>query len=213
VWGDFRGNLGVQLSLAKALSVAGRHRADPACLALAQEQLDWTLGRNPFAQSLMYGVGHNYAPQYTAVSGDITGSLPVGIQSRLDEDEPYWPASNCYNYAELWVHPSSRLLGILADLAGPNIKPVHDTVALTQETAENGQVRLRATWEDGDRAAVVKLMTLNLQVEKNPKPPQLQGKTWTAEWKATPVKSGEAWVALVWPDGQWQRRADIVGTR
>lgn len=116
-WPDFRGNLGVQLSQTLALARAARLLDEVTLRGLVQDQLDWVLGRNPFCQSLMYGVGHNYAPQYTAMSGDITGSLPVGIQSRLDGDEPYWPASNCYNYAELWVHPSSRWLGVMAEVA------------------------------------------------------------------------------------------------
>jgi hypothetical protein len=116
VWGDFRGNLGVQLSLALAAARAARLLDDPELRALALEQADWTLGRNPFAQSLMYGVGHNYTPQYTAMSGDITGTLPVGIQTRLAEDLPYWPAANCYNYAEVWVHPVSRWLALMAEL-------------------------------------------------------------------------------------------------
>jgi len=118
VWGDFRGNLGVQLSQALAAARAARLLGDAELRALALDQLDWTLGRNPFAQSLMYGVGHDYAPQYTAMSGDITGTLPVGIQSRLTEDVPYWPASNCFNYAEVWVHPVSRWLALLAELEG-----------------------------------------------------------------------------------------------
>jgi hypothetical protein len=116
VWGDFRGNLGVQLSQATAAASAARLLDSEALRNLAREQLEWTLGRNPFCQSLMYGVGHNYAPQYTAMSGDITGSLPVGIQSRLEEDVPYYPASNCYNYAEVWVHPVSRWFSALAEL-------------------------------------------------------------------------------------------------
>lgn len=119
VWGDFRGNLGVQLSQATAAARAGRLLDDAALRDLAREQLEWTLGRNPFCQSLMYDVGHGYAPQYSAMSGDLRGSLPVGIQSRLAEDVPYWPASNCYNYAEVWVHPSSRWLGVLANLITP----------------------------------------------------------------------------------------------
>ncbi len=64
----------------------------------------------------MYGEGHDFAPQYSAMSGDMVGSLPVGIQTRLDADAPYWPADNCYNYKEVWVHPSSRWLFIFADL-------------------------------------------------------------------------------------------------
>ena len=116
VWGDFRGNLGVQLSQALAAARAARLLEDADLRALALDQIDWTLGRNPFTQSLMYGVGHDYAPQYTAMSGDMTGTLPVGIQSRLTEDAPYWPASNCFNYAEVWVHPVSRWLALLAEL-------------------------------------------------------------------------------------------------
>ncbi len=116
-WPEFRGNLGVQLSQAKALSTAARLLDDAGLRTLAEEQLHWALARNPFAQSLMFGVGHDYAPQYTAMSGDIVGTLPVGIQSRGDSDEPYWPVANCYNYAEVWVHPGSRWLAIMADLA------------------------------------------------------------------------------------------------
>lgn len=116
VWGDFRGNLGVLLSQATAAANAGRLLKSPPLRQLARQQLEWTLGRNPFAQSLMYGVGYNYAPQYTAMSGDITGSLPVGIQSRLHRDVPYYPTANCYNYAEVWVHPVSRFFTTVAEL-------------------------------------------------------------------------------------------------
>lgn len=116
VWGDFRGNLGVLLSQAAAAARAARLLDSKDLANLAREQLDWTLGRNPFAQSLMYGVGWNYAPQYTAMSGDMTGTLPVGIQSRAERDAPYYPPSNCYNYAEVWVHPASRFLATAAEL-------------------------------------------------------------------------------------------------
>jgi hypothetical protein len=115
-WGDFRGNLGVQLSQATAAARAARLLNWDELRRLAELQLEWMMGRNPFGQSLMYGVGHDYAPQYTAMSGNMTGSLPVGIQSRGPEDVPYWPPANCYNYAEVWVHPASRLFSTLAEL-------------------------------------------------------------------------------------------------
>jgi hypothetical protein len=116
VWSDFRGNLGVQLSQATAAAAAGRLLNAPELQQLAREQMEWALGRNPFGQSLMYGVGWLYAPQYTAMSGDMAGSLPVGIQSRLHEDVPYWPTANCYNYAEVWVHPVSRWFSTAVEL-------------------------------------------------------------------------------------------------
>jgi hypothetical protein len=116
VWGTFRGNYGVQLSQARAMSSAARLLNDQSLSDMAQRQLQWVVGMNPFCQSTMYGEGHDYAPQYTATSGDIVGGLPVGIQTSRDQDEPFWPADNCYNFKEIWVHPSSRWLAILADL-------------------------------------------------------------------------------------------------
>jgi len=118
IWGDFRGNLGVVLSNAKAISYAARLHGDGSLYELAQKQLEWTVGANPFAQSLMYGEGYDYAPQYTAMSGDIVGSLPVGIQTKRNTDAPYWPVQNCYNYKEVWVHPSSRWLWLMCDMYG-----------------------------------------------------------------------------------------------
>jgi hypothetical protein len=116
VWWDFRGNHGTVLSQAKALSAAARVRNDPQLAELCRKQLQWVVGRNPFAQSTMYGEGYDYGPQYSAMSGDLVGSLPVGIQTRLEKDFPFWPTSTCYNYKEVWVHPSARWLSILADL-------------------------------------------------------------------------------------------------
>ena len=89
---------------------------------LTQRQLEWVVGRNPFCQSLMYGEGYDYQPQYTAMSGDMVGSLPVGIQTWADGDAPCWSTMNCCNHKEVWVHPSSRWLAILEDLV-PADKP------------------------------------------------------------------------------------------
>jgi hypothetical protein len=116
VWFDFRGNYGVMLSQAKALATAARVTGDAASLDLVRRQLEWVVGRNPFAQSTMYGEGYDFAPQFSVMSGDIVGSLPVGIESRANSDAPYWPVQNCYTYKEVWVHPVSRWMWILADL-------------------------------------------------------------------------------------------------
>ena len=104
------------VSVSKGPVAPGRYLKDERLLELCRRQIEWNLGRNPFCQSLMYGEGYDFAPQYTAMSGDMVGSLPVGIETRLDADRPYWPADNCYNFKEVWVHPSARWLSILADL-------------------------------------------------------------------------------------------------
>jgi hypothetical protein len=116
VWFARRGNFGVLLSQAKALAASARVRHDSAGLDLAQRQAQWIVGRNPFAQSTMYGEGYDWAQQYSVSSGDFVGSLPVGMQSRGDTDLPYWPSQNMYVYKEVWVHPASRWLWLMVDL-------------------------------------------------------------------------------------------------
>ncbi|MGE5569566.1 MAG: glycoside hydrolase family 9 protein [Rhodospirillales bacterium] len=119
VWFEFRGNHGTILSQAKGISAAAHLRGSFELNALAQQQLQWVLGRNPFVQSTMWGEGYDYPPQYTAMSGDIVGALPVGIQSRGNTDLPYWPAENCHNWKEVWVVPVARWFWLMRDLAGP----------------------------------------------------------------------------------------------
>jgi len=118
VWFARRGNYGVLLSQAKGLAAAAHLRGDLAAAQLAEKQLQWVVGRNPFAQSTMYGEGYDWAQQYSVSSGDIVGSLPVGMITRGNRDLPYWPAQNCYVYKEVWVHSSARWLWLMHDLAG-----------------------------------------------------------------------------------------------
>lgn len=119
VWFARRGNYGVLLSQAKGLSAAAHLRRDWTAAGLSQKQLQWVVGRNPFVQSTMWGEGYDFAQQYSVSSGDIVGSLPVGMMTRGNSDVPYWPSQNCYVYKEVWVHPSARWLWLMQDLNGP----------------------------------------------------------------------------------------------
>ena len=74
VWFARRGNYGMLLSQAKALSAAARLRGDSRAIDLAQRQAQWIVGRNPFVQSTMYGEGYDWAQQYSVSSGDFVGS-------------------------------------------------------------------------------------------------------------------------------------------
>jgi len=121
VWFDFRGNFGVLLSQAKALSAAAHLRGDLEAADLAQKQAEWVVGRNPFAASTMYGEGYDWAPLYSVRSGQMVGALPVGIQTRGFADVPYWPTQICWTYKEVWVQPVGRWLWLMQDLAGPAI--------------------------------------------------------------------------------------------
>ena len=110
IWFSFRGNSAVHLAMGKAAAIAGKLQDDKQLLQLGREQLYWVFGKNPFGQSLMYGVGSNYCDQYTVMLGDTVGAVPVGIETYENEDQPYWPGNNNATYREVWVGAVTRWL-------------------------------------------------------------------------------------------------------
>lgn len=114
VWHAFRGNSSVILSPATGIASANQLINDPELHKIALAQLEWMLGKNPFNQSLMYGEGYHFSPQYAVFTGDIVGGLPVGILTRDDLDIPYWKTSVLHNYKELWGQPAFRIMELLA---------------------------------------------------------------------------------------------------
>lgn len=115
VWKDhiFHGATNIQLSAAWALAEGSALLGDREGMQLVQDQLEWTLGRNPFGASLMYGVGYNYAPLFAYCSHNVVGALPTGVDS-FHDDEPFWNGSACSTSHEMWIEPVSRFVGALA---------------------------------------------------------------------------------------------------
>jgi hypothetical protein len=107
----------VHLSSGKAAAICGAQLGDEKLLEIAREQFYWLLGKNPFCQSLMYGEGYNYPEQSVFLPGTMTGSLPVGIKTKGNEDIPYWPAENNATYKEVWVTVAGKWLSLAAELA------------------------------------------------------------------------------------------------
>ena len=201
VWFARRGNFGVLLSQAKALAASARLRGDSAGLDLAQRQAQWIVGRNPFAQSMMYGEGHDWAQQYSVSSGDFVGSLPVGMQSRGVTDLPYWPSQNMYVYKEVWVHPSSRWLWLMADLmdvakpAGPRLD-----LHVVRSVGRDGDVTIRMTATGVGRHTFT-VRAENLIVGDSTKTATFQaGRPLVIEWKARVASPDSLWAAVVIPD-------------
>ena len=116
VWFSYRGNSAIQLSMGKAASILGQYFGDRELIEIGREQLYWALGKNPFTQSLMYGEGDNYGQEYTALLGETVGEMPVGVQTRRNEDLPYWPQANIATYREVWTTPPGRFMAIAADV-------------------------------------------------------------------------------------------------
>ena len=115
VWKEYRGNSGTTLTQAKGLAVVANFLNDNDLLNIAYRAFDWHLGINPFAQSLMYGEGYRFAPQFTYSSGNLVGGLTVGVQTHFFRDAPYWPTEICWTWKEIWVHPSTRWLMLACD--------------------------------------------------------------------------------------------------
>ncbi|MDR3140690.1 MAG: glycoside hydrolase family 9 protein [Tannerellaceae bacterium] len=111
----FNGNTAVHLSTGKAAAICGKFLKDEELLQIGLEQMYWTVGKNPFGQSLMYGEGRNYPQMDSFSSGEIVGEMPVGIRSLNNEDIPYWPQTNNACYKEVWVTSAGKWLTLAVE--------------------------------------------------------------------------------------------------
>lgn len=111
-----RGFHATLLSKTKAVSMIAKVLNDQKLKQIVVNQIEWILGKNPFASSTMYGEGHNYHPLYVAFSRQMVGALPVGIKTKDEEDLPYWPTINNAVYKEIWGHTTGKYLWVLADI-------------------------------------------------------------------------------------------------
>jgi hypothetical protein len=209
VWFARRGNFGILLSQAKALSAAARLRNDSSAIDLAQRQAQWIVGRNPFVQSTMYGEGYDWAQQYSVSSGDFVGAMPVGMQSRGNTDLPYWPSQNMYVYKEVWVHPVARWLSMMADLLDtPKAAP--SGMSVTSTSAANGQITIRLT-TTASSARTFELRSDGLVVSGAPTVTRRNlNAPFTFEWKARVKDASVPWVAVVVPDRDVSQRYEVA---
>lgn len=115
VWFSFKGNNAVILSTGKAAALCGKFLKDKNLINIAEQQLFWVVGKNPFGQSLIWGEGSNYAQQYTALPGETVGEIPVGMQSRFNEDTPYWPQVNTATYKEVWGTSAGKWFSLISE--------------------------------------------------------------------------------------------------
>lgn len=143
---DFRGYNGTCLTKAKCVTQAARILGDEELNRIAQRQVEWILGMNPFAQCTMYGEGYNYPDLFVMFSHQLVGGVPVGIWTDGDHDCPNFPQMNNAVYKEVWVHTTSRLLWVLADLYGDGEKKVECTkmgeIEHSHANAQTGEAKV-----------------------------------------------------------------------
>lgn len=116
VWFSFRGNTNVQLSMAQAALRVGKYLNRPSLVQAAAEQIHWLNGKNPFRQSLVTGNGKRYDFFYAVFPGTCAGQIPVGIQTKKNEDFPYWTAGNQATHREVWTTCTIKMMDICAEL-------------------------------------------------------------------------------------------------
>lgn len=112
-----RGFFAPVFAKATACAELGRLFKDKELRNIALDQVAWTLGKNPFARSNMYGEGYGFQPLYTPYSPDMVGAIPVGIQSNGTKDAPFLPSDNRPTFNEVWIHSSARFMATMASLA------------------------------------------------------------------------------------------------
>jgi hypothetical protein len=207
VWFMRRGHFGVLLTQTKALSAAAHLRGDPEAAHLAERQLQWIVGCNPFGQSTMYGEGYDYVPHYSAMSGQIVGSLPVGIETFLNHDVPYWPVHNHMNPKETWVYPVAHWLSVMQDLARPAARAGRMTVT---HVVQGRQVTIRATvlgkglHDLAIRGDNVHFDEPRRQIDLADEQPQV------VTWQGTIQLVSAPWIAVVVPDRDVSRASESV---
>lgn len=120
VWFSFRGNYNVILSDAKASATIANATNNLDLYNISQRQFEWIVGKNPMAQSTLYGEGYDYVQLYAVQPGQTVGAISVGMQSNGDNDEPFWPQVNNSTYKEVWVCSATKWMWTMADSCIPS---------------------------------------------------------------------------------------------
>lgn len=120
------------------LAMASRILKDPKLAAVAQRQLDWVLGANPFGTSTMRGVGYEH-PKFPTAFGNshylpaaplsgggefipptthIPGAVLNGIGGDMNDMPDLRPGS--YNTCEYWTPMIGLTMWLMAELTSMN---------------------------------------------------------------------------------------------
>jgi hypothetical protein len=220
IWRDnlFHGCTNIQMSETWALAEAARLRNDPEGMKLVGKQLQWVFGNNPFGQSLMYGAGYDFAPQFASRLKDLVGSLPVGMDC-MSGDKPYWSATNEATCKEIWVEPVSRFLGAASVYASQE-----QHVSAKQEPGKNIQIQTETVQSEKGVVAVTITMTgtgtheieikaFNAKADFDKKQIDLSGnKTEKIQLKLNVADLNKPYVAVISVDKNPDLRKEIVGS-
>jgi len=179
------------------------------------KQLEWNMGANPFGQSLMYGSGYDFAPQFAYCVKDIVGSLPVGMDSRAG-DAPFWPATVSATFKEIWMEPVNRFMGTVAVYSSQDqVKnsAAKDIQINTQTNqSDDGTISVSAIIT-GNGKHQLNLKAFNATTDFNHKQVILsQGKPIKIHLKLKVTDKNIPYIAVIAADNDERTRKEIVGS-
>lgn len=115
---EHRGNHDVTLAGGKGVSCAAVAKNDYELAELAQRQVEWIVGKNPFAESVMFGEGYDYCQEYCVLPGEMVGEMGVGFACLDEHDSPFWPQVDTCVYKEVWIRSVLQWLWLVSDVHG-----------------------------------------------------------------------------------------------
>jgi hypothetical protein len=181
---------------------------------LVGRQLQWVFGTNPFGQSLMYGEGYDFAPQFAYCLKDVVGSLPVGMDS-MSGDMPYWSGSTEATFKEIWVEPVSRFLGTSSVYAMEARQTAQSDVKIEPVVADANQSSRRLKVNiavKGHGRHTIGVRAFNAETLLREQVVELAAnKPVNLEWQFQIHDAQKPWVIVFAADGDWQRHREIVG--
>lgn len=214
----FHGSTMIHMASTWALAEASRLRKDSSGMQLAGKQLQWILGDNPFGQSLMYGVGYDFAPQFAYCLKDIVGSLPVGMDC-MSGDMPHWSSTNTATSKEIWVEPVNRFMGAVSIYSSENNLVSGETepdskIHIQTETisTDNGTISISVTLT-GTGTHEVEIKSFNAKTNINKQKISLRGNTSEKlQLELTVTDRNKPYVAVISADKNPDLRKEITGS-
>jgi hypothetical protein len=213
--GLFHGNTNVHMSSTWALAEASSLRNDTTGIELVAKQLRWIFGANPFGQSLMYGVGYDFAPQFAYCLKDIVGSLPVGMDC-MSGDMPHWSSTNTATSKEIWVEPVNRFMGAVSVYTSyyQQLNKQKRKLELRSETLEkvNGEILVSVTLKGSGKHNIA-IKTFNAETDFVKREVDLgEGTTETMNLNLTVADKMKPYVVVISVDKDPQFQTEITGS-
>ena len=170
---EHRGNHDVTLAGGKGAACAASAKNDYVLAELAQRQAEWIVGKNPFAESVMFGEGYDYCQEYAVLPGEMVGELGVGFAALDEHDSPFWPQVNTCVYKEVWIRSVLQYIWLASDLhGGAKVSGIVDKKAgkvdfrdLCYGNSYNLAVNAETGWYEGELPAGEYLLTVGTQTK------------------------------------------------